>query len=602
MSEKKEMEVRGQAKDTKGTLGKIWSLLANYKIAIIIVMVIAVLSVALSVVSPYILGKATDEVARGVKDYATGGIGINLETMAKILIVLFISYLLSSLLSYLQQFILVGITQRTIYNLRKRIQDKLRYLPLSYFDGHQLGDILSRVTNDVDLVASSLQQSLPSFFTSALTIVLFLIGMLVVSPKLTLIAIITLPIAAFVSIKIAKFSQKYFRGQQEGMGEIGGYIEERFTGYQVIRAYGKEADTINEFSDINTGLYKNAQKSQFISNLIMPISKFFGNLGYIAVAIFGGIQVIFGVISIGSIQTFIQYLQKFNQPISDLSGMISELQMTLAAAERVFEFLEETEEVPETLTPVSTENLNGDVAFSHVRFGYNPAEPLITDLNINVKSGDKVAIVGPTGAGKTTLVNLLLRFYDIQGGTITIDGIDIMDMTRGNLRGMFGMVLQDTWLFAGSIRDNIKYGKLEASDEEVVKAAKNAYVHDFIKTLPGGYDMPIKEDADNISGGQKQLITIARALIADPEMLILDEATSSVDTRTEKLIQKAMDNLMEGRTSFIIAHRLSTIRDSEMILVLDNGDIVESGTHDELLAANGFYANLYKSQLAGKQE
>lgn len=585
--------------DTKETLKKVGGLLARYKIALIVVLVLAILSTVLSTLAPYLLGLATNEIVKGIASYKQGLGGVDMEAMRRILVVLLTSYLGTNLFGFLQQFILSGVSQKIVYQLRKDIQSKLNVLPLNYFDTNTLGDILSRVTNDVETVTSSLQQGLPRLFESVLTLILVFIGMLGVSPTLTLVAMVTLPLSAYLSIQVMKRSQGFFRGQQQGLGEIGGYIEEMYSGHEVIRAYNQEEHVTSEFSEINDRLYNNARLAQFASGLVMPLSGFFNNLGYVASAVLGGFMVIKGRIQVGSIQTFIQYLRQFAQPISQLSNMINELQATVAAAERVFEFLEEEEEPTDPENYKVIEDPQGQVSMEHVRFGYTPKHVLISDLSVDFKSGDKVAIVGPTGAGKTTLVNLLMRFYDTQGGSIKIDGVDIRDMRRSDLRSLFGMVLQDTWLFHGTVEENIRYGRLDATDEEVREAAKNAFVDEFIRSQPGGYQMMIDEDGGNISGGQRQLLTIARAILSDPTILILDEATSSVDTRTELLIQKAMENLMENRTSFVIAHRLSTIRDSEMILVLDQGDIVETGTHDELLEKDGFYAGLYRSQLAG---
>ena len=586
------------AQDTSKALGKLLRFMWQYKFRIFIVMILGVVISGLQVVSPFVLGRATDTIIKAIGGTLEGNF---LETITKIIIILLGSYLLSSLLNYMQTLILSATSQKLVYDLRKDIQHKLKFLPLKYYDGTELGDILSRVTNDVDTMSNGLLDSLPNLLSSVLTLIFVLIGMISVSPKLTIIGLVMIPVSALTSVLLVKGSQKYFVGQQKGLGNIGGYIEEMFSGHEVIRAYNQEENTIEKFEVLNEDLYVNSRRAQFVSGLIFPLSAFFSNLGYVAVVILGGLVVFRepARLSVGNLQTFTQLLRQFNQPIAQLSNMVSEFQSTVAAAERIFGFLEEDEEPKNPVNPQTIDNPKGQVSIQHINFGYSDDNIIINDLNISFKAGDKIAIVGPTGAGKTTLVNLLLRFYDVQEGKILIDGVDITQMDREYLRSLFGMVLQDTWLFDGTIMENIRYGRLDATDEEVKQAAKNAYVDDFIRTLPDGYNMMLEEGGANISGGQRQLITIARAILSNPVILVLDEATSSVDTRTEKRIQNAMENLMEGRTSFVIAHRLSTIRDSETILVLNEGEIVETGNHDELLALDGFYSQLYHSQLTG---
>lgn len=585
-------------KDTKRTLRTLLGRMSVYKRGFALVALCAVLSTALSTLGPYILGLSTNEIADGFARMLGGDGGIDFAALARILLVLGGVYALSSLLSYLQMYVMAGVSQGIMYRLRRDIDEKLRRLPLRYFDGNTLGDILSRVTNDVDTVSQTLQQGLPQIFSALLTLILVFGAMLLLSPLLTLIGLITFPAAFFFSVKVMQFSQGNFRGQQKGQGDISGLVEEMYTGHNVIKAFGREEEVVAEFDRLNETLHTHAWKAQFISGVIMPANMFFSNVGYVLVAVIGGISAAQGRMKVGTIQTFIQYLRQFNQPIQQITTISNQLQSTIAAAERVFAFLDEAEEPADTANPLSLENPHGDVSFEHVRFAYSEERVLMRNLSIELRHGDKIAIVGPTGAGKTTLVNLLLRFYDIQSGRITIDGVDIMRMKRQDLRSLFGMVLQDTWLFSGTIEENIRYGKLTATDEEVRAAARTAYADSFIRALPGGYHMQLGEDAQNISQGQRQLLTIARAVLSDPVILILDEATSSVDTRTELLIQQAMRRLMQNRTSFVIAHRLSTIRDAQMILVMDGGSIVETGTHEELLAKGGFYANLYNSQFA----
>ncbi|MBQ8670269.1 MAG: ABC transporter ATP-binding protein, partial [Oscillospiraceae bacterium] len=518
---------------------------------------------------------------------------MDLDAIGIILLLLGGIYLLNSLFVYLQCRLLVNMTQKTMYQLRRRVDEKIKTLPIGYYDSHQLGDILSRVTNDVDTVSASLQQSVTQILSSVLSVITILVMMLVISPVLTLVALLTLPLTVLLSTGVIKRSQPLFVRQQSSLGHLNGHIEEMYSGHNVIKAFGREGSVLAEFDQINEERYQSSYMANYISGIIHPLSNLISNLGYAIVTVVGGLMVISGSLLVGDIQSFAQYLRNFSQPITQLSNIMNTLQSTIAAAERIFGFLDETEEepVPDEKLQYPAER-KGSVCFEHVRFGYTPDRTLIKDFNLEVKAGEMVAIVGPTGAGKTTLVNLLLRFYDVNGGRILVDGVDIADMDRIKLREYFGMVLQDTWLFHGTIRDNIRYGRLDATDGEVQRAARTSYAHNFIRTLPGGYNMVLSEDASNISQGQRQLLTIARALLSDPRILILDEAASSVDTRTEVLIQKAMKTLLEGRTSFVIAHRLSTIRDADKILVLNDGDIVEVGTHDQLLAKGGFYADL----------
>ncbi|MBC8569342.1 ABC transporter ATP-binding protein [Oscillospiraceae bacterium NSJ-54] len=587
----------GKPKDFKGTLKRLLGYLKPYRVSLGVAILFILLATLFSILSPKVLGMATTELFSGFQRMATGG-GIDFEAVGRILIVLGIIYLLSALFNYIQQYMIAGISQKTMYNLRKDVDEKLAKLPLNYFDTRTYGEILSRVTNDVDTVSTSFQQSISQLITSVATVIGILVMMLVISPWLSLIALITLPLSMLASMKVVKRSQGFFKGQQISIGELNGHVEEMYTGHEVIKLYGREKQVTEEFDKINDKLFDNAWKAQFCSSIIMPIIGFVGNLGYILVCVGGGVMVSAGMLPLGDIQAFIQYLRQFNQPISQTANIANIIQSTVAAAERIFEVLDEQEEVPDTDHPVKLTSVKGEVVFENVTFGYDKEHPLIKNLNFSVKPGQKIAIVGPTGAGKTTLVNLLMRFYDVDGGRILIDGVDIMDMTRDDLRDMFGMVLQDTWSFKGTIRENIRYGDLGQNDKNVVKAADAAYADHFIRTLPGGYEMILNEDASNISQGQKQLLTIARAVLSDPSILILDEATSSVDTRTELLIQKAMNKLTEGRTSFVIAHRLSTIRDADCILVLKDGDIIETGSHEELMAQGGFYKTLYNSQFA----
>jgi ATP-binding cassette subfamily B protein len=585
-----------KAKDFKGTLKRVLKYIGPYKFPILCVMLFAVGSTIFNIIGPKVLGKATTEIFTGLVGKVTGGDGIDFGKIGRILITLLILYGASSIFSFIQGFIMTGVTQKLTYRMRKDISEKINRLPMNYFDTKTHGEVLSRVTNDVDTFSQSLNQTATQMITSVTTLIGVLVMMLSISPLMTMVALLILPISLVLISFIVKHSQKYFKNQQEYLGHVNGQVEEVYGGHSIVKAFNKEDDVLKEFNEMNDVLYQTAWKSQFFSGMMMPIMQFVGNLGYVGVTILGGYLAIKQTIEVGDIQSFIQYVRNFTQPIQQVAQVANMLQSMAAASERVFEFLEEEEEVQFADDPVSTEGLQGNVEFDHVKFGYNPDHIIIKDFSTKVKEGQKIAIVGPTGAGKTTLIKLLMRFYDVNGGAILVDGHNVRDFNRGELRRMFGMVLQDTWLFNGSIRDNIRYGKLDATDEEIMEAAKAAHAHHFIQTLPAGYDMELNEEASNVSQGQKQLLTIARAILADPKILILDEATSSVDTRTEIQIQKAMDNLMKGRTSFIIAHRLSTIRDADRILVLKDGDIVEQGRHEELLAKGGFYADLYNSQ------
>lgn len=583
-------------KDLKGSIKKLFAYMGSFKIAVFCVMVFAVVSTVFNVAGPKILGRATTALSEGLmKKIAKTG-GIDFDFIGKILLLTLSLYVISSLFSFLQGYIMSGITQKICYRMRKEISEKINRMPMKYFESRTYGEVLSRITNDVDTLGMGLNQSITQIITSVATMVGVLIMMLSISPLMTLIALVILPISVTLIGIVMKKSQKFFRSQQEYLGHINGQVEENFSGHLVIKAYNKEEDIINEFNETNKMLYDSAWKSQFLSGMMHPIMMFVGNLGYAGVALCGGLLAIKGIITIGDIQAFIQYVRNFTQPIQQIAQVANQIQSMAAAAERVFEFLSEEEEDQLVENPVSTADLQGAVAFDHVKFGYKEDQIIIHDFSADITPGQKIAIVGPTGAGKTTMVKLLMRFYDVNGGAIKIDGHNIKDFNRRELRDAFGMVLQDTWLFKGSIIENIRYGRLDATDEEVIAAAKAAHAHHFIQTLPGGYDMELNEDASNVSQGQKQLLTIARAILADNRIMILDEATSSVDTRTEIRIQKAMDNLMRGRTSFIIAHRLSTIRDADLILVMKDGDIIEQGRHAELLEKDGFYAKLYNSQ------
>lgn len=592
-------------KDFKVTMKKLMQYLKPYLIPIIVVVIFAVGSASFSIVGPKILGEATTNIFEGLVSKVTGtGTGIDFDKIAGILMTLVVLYIISALFSFAQSFIMSGVSQKVSYRLRKEISEKINVMPVKYFDTKTHGEVLSRVTNDVDTMSQNLNQIMTQVITSITTIIGVLIMMLSISVVMTGISIVVLPVSAFFIMQVVKRSQKFFRKQQEYLGRVNGDVEEVYGGHNIVKVFNGEEDAIAKFNKLNDELYDSAWKSQFLSGMMMPIMNFVGNLGYVLVSIVGGWLAIKGSISVGDIQSFIQYVRSFNQPIAQAAQIANLMQSTAAAAERVFEFIAEEEEEQFAKNPVNIneENIEGQVSFNHVHFGYNEDKTIINDFNANIKPGQKVAIVGPTGAGKTTMVKLLMRFYDVNSGEILIDGHNIKDFNRRDLRSLFGMVLQDTWLFNGTIRDNIKYGKLDATDEEIERAAKAANVEHFIKTLPGGYDMELNEEASNMSAGQKQLLTIARAILADPKILILDEATSSVDTRTEVLIQKAMDNLMHGRTSFVIAHRLSTIRDADLILVMKDGDIIEQGKHEELLAADGFYAKLYNSQFEDSRE
>lgn len=585
-------------KNFRETFRKLLNYLRPYRIKLIIVIVFAIGSAAFSIVGPKILGKGTTKIFEGLLGKVSGipSSGIDFQYIGNIILILIGLYLTSALFSYIQGFIVTGVAQRISYNLRKEISKKINRLPLKYFDTNTHGDVLSRVTNDVDTVSQTLNQSMSQIITSATTLIGVLIMMISISIRMAIAALLILPISMFLVLSIVKRSQKYFKVQQESLGRVNGHIEEVYGGHNIMKAFNAEETEIEEFRGINGDLYNSAWKAQFLSGMMHPIMMFIGNLGYVVVSILGGWLAIRGAIEVGDILSFIQYIRSFTQPIAQVAQISNVLQSTVAAAERVFEFLEEDEEIEESETPVKLKNIEGRVKFENVIFGYDEDKIIIKNFSANIEPGQKVAIVGPTGAGKTTIVKLLMRFYELNEGRILVDGQDIKDFTRKDLRNNFGMVLQDTWLFSGTIMENIRYGRLEATDDEVIKAAKLAYAHRFIQTLPDGYNMVINEEADNISQGQKQLLTIARAILSDPKILILDEATSSVDTRTEILIQKAMENLMKGRTSFVIAHRLSTIRDADLILVMRDGDIIEQGNHKELLDKNGFYAELYNSQ------
>lgn len=594
-----------KAKNFKGTLFRLLSYLKPQRIKFITVFIFAILSTIFSIVGPKIMGKGVTKIGEG---FAAKMMAIKLNQpipsldfkyIGQIILILLGLYIISSAFSYLQQYIMAGVAQKTVYNMRKEVDEKLSRLPLKFFDSRTHGEILSRVTNDFDNISTTLQQSLTQLITSLVTIIGVVVMMLSISPLLTLIVILTLPLYVLVTMNIAKHSQKQFADQQKSLGELNGHVEEMYTGHRIVKAFGREDESIEIFKAINARLYTAGYKAQFISGIIMPLMRFVSNLGYVIVCVVGGVFATRGTITIGDILAFIQYSRQFTMPIVQTANIANIIQSTVASAERVFELLDEVEESPDHANAKVIPFPKGEVRFENVDFSYKVEEPLIKNMNIDVKQGNTIAIVGPTGAGKTTLVNLLMRFYEIDAGKITIDGVDIRDIKRGALRSMFGMVLQDTWLFNGTIMENIAYGREGATDEEVRQAARAAHAHHFIKTLPEGYNTVLNEEASNISQGQKQLLTIARAILADPAILILDEATSSVDSRTEVYIQRAMTELMKGRTSFVIAHRLSTIRDAELILVMNKGSIIEMGNHEELLAKNGFYADLYNSQFAG---
>ncbi len=585
-----------KAKDFRGTTGRLFRYMGAYRYGLAAVMLFAIGGTTFNILGPKILSKATTELFNGLMAKVSGAGGIDFEKIGRILLLLLGVYALSACLSFIQGLIMTGISQKLCYRFRKEISGKINRMPLEYFESRTVGEVLSRITNDVDTLGQSLNQSVTQLITSLTTIIGILIMMLSISPVMTLIALVILPVSGALIGVVVKFSQKYFIAQQNYLGKVNGQVEEVYSGHNIVKAFNREEESLREFNETNALLYQSGWKSQFLSGMMQPIMMFVGNMGYVAVAVSGSLLAIKGAIEVGDIQAFIQYVKNFTQPITQVAQVSNMLQSMAAAAERVFEFLNEEEEDVSAQNPVHLDKIEGAVHFDHVRFGYQPEKIIIQDFCCEVKPGQTVAIVGPTGAGKTTMVKLLMRFYDVNGGSIKVDGHDIREFNRSELREGFGMVLQDTWLFKGTIMENIRYGRLDATDEEVIAAAKAAHAHHFIQTLPGGYQMELNEDASNVSGGQKQLLTIARAILADNRILILDEATSSVDTRTEARIQKAMNNLMKGRTSFVIAHRLSTIRDADLILVMKDGDIIEQGNHEQLLDKNGFYAELYNSQ------
>lgn len=586
-----------KAKDFKGTTKKlIKNYLTKYKIQILIVIIFAIGSTIFSIVGPKILGNATTEIFNGLINKLSGNGGIDFGKVASILLTLLGLYIVSAIFSLVQGFTMTGVSQKITFKLRNDIISKINKLPMNYFDKKTNGEVLSIITNDIDTLSTNLNQSITQIITAVCTLIGILIMMFSISVKMTIVSLLILPITVLVVKKVVSKSQKYFKKQQDYLAVVNGQVEEIYGGHTIVKVFNGEEDAIEEFKEANNTLYKTAWKSQFLSGLMQPIMTFIGNVGYVAISILGGYLAIKGEITVGNIQSFIQYNKQFTQPINQIAQVSNMLQSMVAAAERVFEFLEEEEEVINLENPVSTDNLKGNIEFDHVRFGYSPDKIVINDFSAKIKEGQKIAIVGPTGAGKSTMVKLLMRFYDVTSGKIMLDGHNIKDFNRGDLRKQFGMVLQDTWLFGGTVKDNIKYGRPDASDADVIEAAKAAHVHHFIKTLPKGYNAELNEESSNVSAGQKQLLTIARVILADPKILILDEATSSIDTRTEIQIQAAMDNLMKGRTSFIIAHRLSTIKNADLILVMNHGNIVEQGTHEELLEKNGFYAGLYNSQ------
>ncbi|MGL5642489.1 MAG: ABC transporter ATP-binding protein [Paraclostridium sp.] len=585
-----------KAKDFKGTLKRLIRYLRNYRISIILVIIAAILSAIFSIVSPKILGQATTKIFEGIVLKMKGQGGIDFNFISRILILLIVLYIISSIFNYMQQYIIVSVAQKTVYDMRKDIYDKLNRLPLNYFDTHTYGEVLSRVTNDIDNISATLQQSMTQLITSVVTVIGVIIMMLTISPIMTFVTVLTIPLGILFVKPIISRSQSYFIKQQNIIGNLNGHVEEMYTGHEVVKSFNRESESIIKFKEVNNKLYENAWKAQFMSGMMMPIMNFVSNVGYVFVSVIGAILATQGRIQIGDIQAFIQYTKQFSQPISQTANIANIIQSTVASAERVFELLDEKELLPDSMNNKVLNEAKGKVVFEHVKFGYSDDKILIEDMNIEVKPGQKVAIVGPTGAGKSTLINLLLRFYELNGGRILIDDIDIKDMKRSDLRKLFGMVLQDTWLFKGSIKENIAYGKEDASEDDIISVAKSANANHFIKTLPKGYDTIINEEGSNISQGQKQLLTIARAMISNPKILILDEATSSIDTRTELNIQKAMDKMMIGRTSFVIAHRLSTIKDADIILVMKEGNVIESGNHKQLIEKGGFYAELYNSQ------
>jgi ATP-binding cassette subfamily B multidrug efflux pump len=591
-----------KAKDFQGTARRLFGYFLPQKFLLLLVLGTAIIGSLFNIVGPKILGLATTKLFEGVvlKFRGVPGASVDFTYIAHVLLILLGLYIISAIFLYIQQYVMAGVAQRTMYRLRREVDEKLARLPLKYFDSRTHGEIMSRAVNDMDNLSTTLQQSVTQLITSAVTLLGVIVLMLTISPFLSLIVLLTLPLSLLVTTVIAKRSQEYFRRQQRALGELNGHVEEMYTGHKIVKAFGREGQSIAEFSERNEKLYNAGWRAQFVSGIIMPLMRFIGNIGYVFVAVVGGIMVTRNAIAIGDVQAFILYAQQFTQPITQLANFANVIQSAMASAERIFELLDEQEEVAEAVDAKVIEHPEGAVEFEHVRFGYTEANILMEDMNIDVQPGQMIAIVGPTGAGKTTLVNLLMRFYEVNGGEILVDGVNITHIKRGNLRRTFGMVLQDTWLFNGTIHDNIAYGREGATNEQIVQAAKAAYADHFIRTLPEGYNTVLNEDATNISQGQKQLLTIARAFLADPEILILDEATSSVDTRTEMQIQKAMGELMKGRTSFVIAHRLSTIRDADLILVMNYGSIVEKGTHEELLAKGGFYADLYNSQFTGR--
>lgn len=585
-----------KAKDFKGSIKNLIVYMSRYKVRLCLVLLCAIAGTTFSIVGPKILGKATTELFNGLVAKVQGTGGIDFEKIGQILLSVMALYLVSAAFSLIQGFVMTGISNDVSYSLRKEISQKINRMPMKYFESRTYGEVLSRVTNDVDMLQQGISQSITQLITSVTTLIGVLIMMISINGWMTLAAFLILPVSMLIITTVMKHSQKFFRDQQSYLGDVNGQVEEIYSGQKVVKAFNKEEDVVNEFEKANKKLYESGWKAQFFSGMMMPIMSFIGNLGYVLVAILGAFMAIRGSIEVGDIQSFFQYIRNFTQPVQQIAQVSNMLQLSAASSERVFEFLAEEEEDQTVEHPVDITNLEGNVTFDHVGFGYNPEQTIIKDFSADVKFGEKIAIVGPTGAGKTTMVKLLMRFYDVNKGAICIDGHNVKDFNRSELREMFGMVLQDTWLFNGTIMENIRYGRLDATDEEVIEAAKAAHAHKFIMQQPDGYQTVLNEETSNISQGQKQLLTIARAILADNKILILDEATSSVDTRTEILIQKAMDNLMKGRTSFIIAHRLSTIRDADLILVMKDGDIIEQGNHEELLAKGGFYSQLYNSQ------